>query len=996
MDAACIRLFARCFAPRMATEPDRLAKATRAESVLRCRHRKPLTTRARRKGAAACVDNDPLVKRLRIAAFGGFTIFAGNDDRTAAFSARLRRCIAHLVLHGDAVDRRSLAFELWPDVPEARAVANLRRRLHELSAAFASIGCPKALERSPAGVRLAAFIREGCDVRDYLHKKNDPASAARAAAIYAQPIFAGVDDEWLDSARERMRAEHVELLCTLLDRSIAAKDPIAIVEHAEGVARYDPSSEAAIAEAVRTLRDLGEPDRARRLFERFEAHLRSQVDADPIPIESRQPPGLPLESTPFFERGRELRAVASALERARVVTLVGPPGVGKSRVAWRAAAQLASTFPGGARYLDLSAYGDEPSARAALATLLRARTATASAIAEAVSMPPSLLLLDNADGLIADFEPLIAALVAADRRTAIILTSRVPLRSEGEAVVRIEPFERSNAVSFFLSRAELAGAQFERTHEHLTAASAICRELDGVPLALELAARRLPATGFVNLYKALDNRFTMLGKSGGSGRHDTLAGALDWSYNLLAERERHLFRIAGLLRSPWTAETSATLAGVTERSAVETIARLVDASLLDLGPSDGTFSSLRTTREYMRLRLAESGELERFELRYVEVILAPYVLRNDELRGARGSDAFNAIEASMDDIRCAFDRAIVGRRDVELGAHALAALSRFLFDRGYAVETRRWCEAAVAALDAASPLRAEMLYVRALMARNAGSFNEALNAFEEAIEALKLGEDSLTLAKAMLYASNAARMTGRGDRARTLADEAYAIVANGGDAYLAAFARSAVGTAAYALGDLDGAKGEFEMAARAFAALDARDDEALMLVNAARCDFGRGDLFSPEAAFEGGLTRALDAGNVYVEAHARVSLGLLALDRGQATDANEHLTRAAAIAFKTGDIELSAIALEACAELCAANGERERAVVAAVTADGVRSQYALVRAPTERARYERLRESVSGLLPSRSAASAGAAAAMRSILGRFSGGLAELKTARRR
>ena len=120
----------------------------------------------------------------------------------------------------------------------------------------------------------------------------------------------------------------------------------------------------------------------------------------------------------------------------------------------------------------------------------------------------------------------------------------------------------------------------------------------------------------------------------------------------------------------------------------------------------------------------------------------------------------------------------------------------------------------------------------------------------------------------MLYASNAARMTGRGDRARTLADEAYAIVANGGDAYLAAFARSAVGTAAYALGDLDGAKGEFEMAARAFAALDARDDEALMLVNAARCDFGRGDLFSPEAAFEGGLTRALDAGNVYVEAHA--------------------------------------------------------------------------------------------------------------------------------
>ncbi|HTU80785.1 MAG TPA: BTAD domain-containing putative transcriptional regulator [Candidatus Acidoferrales bacterium] len=937
---------------------------------------------------------------VRIVGFGGFSVLVGDQDRTAAFSGRLRRCVAHLALHDDMLDRRLLASELWPELPEAEAMANLRRRLHELSQAFAAIGLGDALERTATGVRLAPRVRDAVDVVRYLEGVRDPERALDVAELYREPVFAGVDDEFVAQMRERVRGEHLELLAGLLDRAIERGDPVAIAAGAEALARHDPSSEDAIGRAVRALRELGETDRARRLFDRFAARVRELVGVEPAEIaELRPASGLPAETTPFFERPAEVAAVSNALERARVVVLVGPPGVGKSRLASRIAAELTARYPNGVRYLDAAGHRDGASALAALAGIVRARAPDAAAIARALVETPSPLLLDNVEAIAAELEPLIAQLAAGGSPAPVLVTSRAPLRVAGECVVRVEPLERQAALAFFLARAELAGARFERTHERLTAAASICEELDCVPLALELAARRIPTLGFVNVRRLLDDRFRALAPRGErrGGRHDALRSAYDWSYDLLSPDEQRVFRALGLLRGPWTLETAASLMQTDVRAVADVVSRLVDDSLVELGRTEGAFATMRTAREYMRRRLDECGETGAYAERYARMVLEPYVAANYELRGAHAADRFDAIERSMDDVRAALDSAIVAGLDVELGARALAALSRFLFERGHAMEARRWCEAAVAQLDASSPVRAETLYVRALMGRNAGRFDAGLAEFEEAVAALRASGDAATLAKSMLYASNAARMTGNAERALDLAREASKILAGIGDPYLVAFARSAVGAANYALGNLLRARREFAAAGRAFAAIEARDDEALMLIDAARCDFGMGDLIATGHEFERGLSHALQTGNRYVEAHARISLGLHALDRGRPADARRQLAPAAAIALATNDVELSVIALEAAAELFAAENARERAVIAAAAANGVRAQACAERAPSERARYERLQRRVGGVAPPRGERSFDPGARMRSILGSFSEALYEVpKTERRR
>lgn len=570
---------------------------------------------------------------VAITGFGRFSVTAEGGDKAAAFSPRARRCLAHLALRAEAIDRGTLAAELWPETPEGRALGSLRRRLHELESALASVGLDDGVERTRNKVALAPKVRWSIDVTRYEILARDPGQAERAAALYEEPIFPGFDDDVVERERRRLRALQVELLLDLLELAIRRGDAPAIALRADALLRLDPLSEQSIAKAVAALNALGQADRARRLYERFAAALHEEADAQPAAIGHAAPP---------------------------------------------------------------------------------------------------------------------------------------------------------------------------------------------------------------------------------------------------AER-------------------------------------------------------------------------------YVERTLAPIIARGAALRGPDAARHFDEIERRLDEIRAALDAAIVHEADVESGVRALAALSRFFFDRGHSVEAFRWYDAAIPRLAELTPLRAEALYLRAMLGRNLGAPEHNLPAFEQAIAALRISGDRSTLAKAMLYGSNAARMTGRTRMSEQLAREALAIVRESGDEYLTAFARSALGTAAYALGDLAAARRELEAAREGFAGCDARDDEALMIVNVGRCAFGLGDLEAARQLLHRALERASDSKNVYVEAHASVGLALLALDAGDLRRASTFAARSAEIALKSSDTELSVIALEAAGELFLALGEFARARDALAAADGVRSEFLLARAPTEHARSERLR-----------------------------------------
>lgn len=577
---------------------------------------------------------------VSIFAFGRFEVFAAGVQRAAAFSPRARRSLAHLVLPGEAVDRARLAADLWPEESDAKGLGNLRRRLHELDAALRAVGLPAAIERTRDRVSLAPEALWSVDVSHYLLLCKDLSQADRAAALYREPVFPGVDDAVVERERRRLRAIQVDLLSFLLERAIRMADAGGVARHARALVEVDPLSERALRDAVAALERFGDADGARRLYDAFAAALREEADVEAGP----------------FER------------------------------------------------------------------------------------------------------------------------SRVPEAALGEG----------------------------------------------------------------------------------------------------AERE-------------------------------------------------------------------------------MRAVLEPVAARGAELRGAGAAGAFDGVEAQFDRIAAALEMAIVRGSDLELGARALAALSRFFFDRGHARRACRWYDEAIARMPEPSPLRAEMLYLRAVVGRNLGGAEHNLPAFERAVGELRACGDRPTLGKALLYAANAARMTGRVGLAAEMANEALPIFAQAGDTYMTAFARSAIGAAAYARGDVAEAREEFARARKAFAQLGAGDDEALMAADVGRCEFALGRSERARELLERTAAAAAATNNGYVEGHAEVGLALLAVERSDLSAARTHASRAAEIAVANGDTELAVIALEAAAELFYAMGERARSRDALAAADGVRSEYLIARAPTEHARSERLR-----------------------------------------
>jgi DNA-binding SARP family transcriptional activator len=393
----------------------------------------------------------------------------------------------------------------------------------------------------------------------------------------------------------------------------------------------------------------------------------------------------------------------------------------------------------------------------------------------------------------------------------------------------------------------------------------------------------------------------------------------------------------------------------------QSVAKAV-AALTALGENDRARRLLDRFKESVRQEAdAEAGPLlfaAELPSDAARRILEPVVEAGDVLRGANAGRHFDEIERRMPEIREALDASIVRECDVTLGVRALAALSRFFFDRGHSVEALRWYEAALPRLSERSALRSEALYLRAIVGRNIGSTEHNLPAFEEAIGELRVAGDRTTLAKAMLYGSNAARMTGRLETARSLAAEGHAILSALEDPYLIAFACSALGTAEYALGYVESARSYLERARAGFAAVGAGDDEALMIVNVGRCTFALGELAQARELLERALGRAVASSNLYVQGHAQVGLALVALDRNDVRSARAHAARAAEISLKSSDTEIAVIALEAASELFLALEEFARARDALAAADGVRSEYLIARAPTEHARSERVRSAL--------------------------------------
>jgi serine/threonine-protein kinase PknK len=357
--------------------------------------------------------------------------------------------------------------------------------------------------------------------------------------------------------------------------------------------------------------------------------------------------GFPAVLTSFIGREAAMRQVAGLLEEHRLVTVTGAGGSGKTRLAGEVTLQVASRFADGAWLVELAPAQDPAQVPAVVAAALGVREQTGlpvgEALAQALARQQLLLVLDNCEHVIGAAAALCAGLLAACDDVQILATSREPLRVAGEARYRLAPLAlpdpgdladatRAEAVALFADRARSSDAHFALTGEATVAVARLVARLDGMPLAIELAAARVEALGVTGLLDRLDQRFALLtaGERLAAGRQRSLAATVDWSYQLLSKPERRVFRQLSVFAAPFTLEAAEAVAG---QNAAPVVARLVDCSLLTpprVGPDGRSrYSMLETLRAYGAGLLAQAGEQDR-----AAAALAAYALKVSEQAAA--------------------------------------------------------------------------------------------------------------------------------------------------------------------------------------------------------------------------------------------------------------------------------------------------------------------------------------------------------------------------
>jgi predicted ATPase/DNA-binding CsgD family transcriptional regulator len=470
---------------------------------------------------------------------------------------------------------------------------------------------------------------------------------------------------------------------------------------------------------------------------------------------------LPRKLTSFVGREAEIAAVGAMLKKHRVVTLVGIGGVGKTRLALQVASQEVENFRDGVWFVDLAPLSDAGYITTAVAQALALPLASDGdplpSLLRQLKNKQTLLIFDNCEHIVGPVANVIAAIVRDCAKVTILASSRQSLHIAGETTFAIPALTGAPAVDFFLERARAVDDRFEMTPENERAIEEICRRLDGIPLAIELAAARVRILRPAQLLERLSDRFRLLadGTRDAMPRHQTLRALIDWSHDLLREDERFLFRRASVFAGGFTIE-GATALGTTAHGrsidAFDTLASLVDKSLVLAEPSGEAtrYRMLESARVYASEKLVEADEDEwatRTHLRYLRDEFAEL---REKFEQTGGTVAINRTFATyIVDVRQALDAALE-RGDVIVGAELLAAIGSLWVPLGLGREGRTRAETYLSALPDNEPLLVARLSNHlALMLLRAGRKMRALDAATGAVAAARRAGNATTLADAL-------------------------------------------------------------------------------------------------------------------------------------------------------------------------------------------------------------------------------------------------------
>jgi predicted ATPase/DNA-binding XRE family transcriptional regulator len=558
-------------------------------------------------------------------------------------------------------------------------------------------------------------------------------------------------------------------------------------------------------------------------------------------------PGLrvpPIPATPLVGREREVAQACAwlrrgdGLEATRLLTLTGPGGVGKTRLALAIAAELRDDFLDGVVWVELAPVSDPILVPSALARALGVHEDGAESIQDRLAAGIAglrlLLVLDNLEHLL-PAAPLIAQLLAAGSGLTVLATSRARLRLRGEREFPVGPLALPSAsrasdtpmaglagvaaVRLFVERAADARPDFVLDERNAATVAEICRRLDGLPLALELAAARVKALPPAALLTRLEQRLPVL-SSGARDlplRQQTMRDTIAWSYDLLSDAEQGLFRRLAVFAGGFTLDAAEHIVSASDGSdrgadlALDELASLVDQSLLRQseppapdGPPAPRFSMLETVREYALERLGSSGETDRMRRAHVDYCLALAETSLPRIHGPEGPAVLDRLETEHDNLRTALAWTIE-QGDAGLALRLVYPLWRLWWMHSHLDEGRLWLERALAVPDrtgAVSVLRPRTLAATGYFARIQGAYARAFTLGEEALTVAREIDDAHGIAGAHHLLGLVATDQGQLDQARTHLQAALAFDREAGDSHGVAFQLSSLGEVAIAQGTL--------------------------------------------------------------------------------------------------------------------------------------------------------------------------------------------------
>ena len=642
------------------------------------------------------------------------------------------------------------------------------------------------------------------------------------------------------------------------------------------------------------LKDLAQPE---HLFQLVVPEL--PADFPPLRTLDTQPNNLPRQLTSFVGREREIAEVEKLFADTSLLTLTGVGGCGKTRLALQAAAAMLGQFRDGVWMVELASLADPGLVTRAVAAALGLREVPGrplvAALSDYLATKQLLLYLDNCEHLLGACAELVDALLRACPRLRVLATSREGLGIGGERIYPVPSLLASDAAQLFAERARFHRPGFELTPENGPAVAQICERLDGIPLAIELAAARVQVLSLTELAAKLSDRFRLL--TGGSRtalpRHQTLRAAIDWSYGLLSEHERAVLRRASVFAGGFSldaAEAVCSNDAIAAEDVLALLARLVEKSLLNARDGDGEtrYGMLETVRQFAHEKLVESAEDGAVRSRHLDwcVRLAeaaePGLETKDQLIWLR------RLELERDNIRAALDWSI-GLESAEPALRLTSALRLFWHVRGPWSEAMERFERALHRADTAGPaIQAKVKMGTAYIGAQLGQDPERGRRLTgEALELYRQVGDKRATARALLYLGMGRPEHEGSERVESYYQEALALARETGDQVHA----------------------------------------SRVLTNLAGFVFARGDAARAGQLVQEGLIAARASGDRWVLANALFVMSIGARNRRDYASAQAFSGECLALAAELGHSMFIGASLLSLAETASGQGDSERAAL---------------------------------------------------------------------